>query len=89
MTAPILTFAQPHPFPGKLIIVEGIDGSGKSTQLLLLQKWLEAQELKVFFTEWNSSALVRETTRREKKQKPHADDLQSAPRDRLRQPYVS
>jgi len=51
MTAPILTFAQPHPFPGKLIIVEGIDGSGKSTQLLLLQKWLEAQELKVFFTE--------------------------------------
>ena len=69
MTAPILTFAQPHPFPGKLIIVEGIDGSGKSTQLLLLQKWLEAQELKVFFTEWNSSALVRETTRRGKKSK--------------------
>ena len=22
----------PHPYPGKLIIVEGIDGSGKSTQ---------------------------------------------------------
>ena len=69
MTPPALTFAQPHSFPGKLIIVEGIDGSGKSTQLLLLQKWLESQEFNVFFTEWNSSALVRETTRRGKKSK--------------------
>jgi len=42
MTPAPLTFDQPHPFPGKLIIVEGIDGSGKSTQLLLLEKWLEA-----------------------------------------------
>jgi dTMP kinase len=64
-----LTFGQPHPFPGKLIIVEGIDGSGKSTQLLLLQKWLEARGFNVFFTEWNSSALVRETTRKGKKSK--------------------
>jgi dTMP kinase len=61
--------AGPHPYPGKLIIVEGIDGSGKSTQLLLLQKWLEAQGHKVFFTEWNSSRLVRETTKRGKKTK--------------------
>jgi dTMP kinase len=59
----------PHPYPGKLIIVEGIDGSGKSTQLLLLQKWLESQGHKVFFTEWNSSELVRETTKRGKKNK--------------------
>ncbi len=69
MTAPLPTFQQPHPFPGKLIIVEGIDGSGKSTQLLLLQKWLESQEHKVFFTEWNSSQLVREATKRGKKNK--------------------
>lgn len=60
---------QDHPYPGKLIIVEGIDGSGKSTQLLLLQKWLESQGHKVFFTEWNSSALVRETTKKGKKNK--------------------
>ncbi len=40
----MLTFEQPHSFPGKLIIVEGIDGSGKSTQLLLLQKWLESRD---------------------------------------------
>ena len=59
----------PHPYPGKLIIVEGIDGSGKSTQLQLLHKWLESKGHKVFFTEWNSSALVKETTKRGKKTK--------------------
>jgi dTMP kinase len=58
-----------HPYPGKLIIVEGIDGSGKSTQLLLLHKWLESKGYKVFFTEWNSSELVKDTTKRGKKNK--------------------
>ena len=57
----------PHPYPGKLIIVEGIDGSGKSTQIALLHRWLLAQGQKVFFTEWNSSALVRRSLRRGKK----------------------
>lgn len=57
----------PHPYPGKLIIVEGIDGSGKSTQISLLHRWLLAQGQKVFFTEWNSSALVRRSLRRGKK----------------------
>src|SRR6476646_2241298 len=28
-------------YPGALIVVEGIDGSGKSTQLYLLKRWLE------------------------------------------------
>lgn len=59
----------PHPYPGKLIIVEGIDGSGKSTQLLLLHKWLESKGHKVFFTEWNSSNLVKNTTKKGKKNK--------------------
>ncbi len=57
----------PHPYPGKLIIVEGIDGSGKSTQISLLHRWLLAKGRKVFFTEWNSSALVRRSLRRGKK----------------------
>jgi dTMP kinase len=55
------TFAELN-FPGRLIAVEGLDGSGKSTQIHLLQKWLEVQGLKVFFSEWNSSELVKSAT---------------------------
>lgn len=53
--------------PGKLFIVEGIDGSGKSTQLDLLRKWLIGQGYCVAFSEWNSSPLVRSTTKKGKK----------------------
>ena len=53
-----------HPYPGRLIAVEGIDGSGKSTQLLLLERWLIAQGYRVHFTEWNSSLLVRRSMKR-------------------------
>ena len=60
------TFAELN-FPGRLIAVEGLDGSGKSTQIYLLKRWLELQGLKVYFSEWNSSPLVRKTTRRGKK----------------------
>jgi len=55
--------------PGKLIIVEGIDGSGKSTQIDLLYKWLQKKGRSVYFSEWNSSALVKSTTKRAKKRK--------------------
>ena len=53
--------------PGRLIIVEGIDGSGKSTQLDLLRKWLVNQGYLVIFSEWNSSPIVKGTTRRGKR----------------------
>src|SRR6266508_3737011 len=52
---------------GKLVAVEGLDGSGKSTQIHLLKRWLELEGYKVFFTEWNSSAIVRKATRKGKK----------------------
>jgi dTMP kinase len=52
---------------GRLIAVEGVDGSGKSTQLHLLEQWLKHLSLKVFKTEWNSSETVKEITSRGKK----------------------
>jgi dTMP kinase len=55
--------------PGKLIIVEGIDGSGKSTQLDLLHKWLVSEGYLVVATEWNSASIVKQTTRRGKKRR--------------------
>ncbi len=56
-----------RPIEGKLIAVEGLDGSGKSTQLYLLKRWIEMQDLKVFFTEWNSSVMVKNITSKAKK----------------------
>ena len=58
-----------HHCPGRLIVVEGIDGSGKSTQLSLLHKWLVAKGYGVVFSEWNSSPLVKDTTKHGKKKK--------------------
>ena len=60
------TFAESN-FPGRLIAVEGLDGSGKSTQIYLLKRWLEAEGIKVYFSEWNSSELVKSATSKGKK----------------------
>jgi dTMP kinase len=61
------TLNTPHAYPGRLFVVEGIDGSGKTTQLGLLAKWLAASGHRVFVTEWNSSALVKAATKMGKK----------------------
>lgn len=54
-------------YSGKLIAVEGLDGAGKSTQIYLVKRWLELEGYRVFFTEWNSSVLVKKSTTKGKK----------------------
>ncbi len=61
------TLTTPHQYAGRLIVVEGIDGSGKTTQLGLLAKWLASAGRPVIVTEWNSSTLVKAATRAGKK----------------------
>jgi len=56
-----------HVYPGRLFVVEGVDGSGKSTQIALLRQWLISEGYTVFFSEWNSSPLVKKTTSKGKK----------------------
>jgi ABC-type proline/glycine betaine transport system ATPase subunit len=53
-SAPERVAAAKRPYPGALVVVEGIDGSGKSTQLYLLKRWLEIGGYRIHFTEWNS-----------------------------------
>ena len=56
-----------HSYPGRLFVVEGVDGSGKSTQIALLRQWLISEGYSVFFSEWISSPLVKKTTSKGKK----------------------
>ena len=55
--------------PGRLIVVEGVDGAGKSTQAALLRAWLEGQGYTVVHSRWNSAAPVRAITRRAKRER--------------------
>jgi dTMP kinase len=55
--------AKPHRYPGRLIVFEGIDGAGKSTQIQLARRWLESLEYPVFCTAWKTADLVRSVTR--------------------------
>jgi dTMP kinase len=45
-------------YPGKLIVLEGTDGVGRSTQAALLQSWLAVEGHGAEVTEWKSSELI-------------------------------
>ena len=62
-----MRLSKKHELPGVLIVVEGVDGSGKSTQISLLKDWLISTVQDVIFTEWNSSRIISETTKKGKK----------------------
>lgn len=47
-----------HGYDGLLIVIEGTDGSGKSTQLELLKKYLQEQSYGVMVSEWKTSRLI-------------------------------
>lgn len=57
-----LSYAMPYlpkgEYPGKLIVVEGTDGCGRSTQAAMLKEWLEVQGYGVVETGWTRSKLV-------------------------------
>ena len=67
ITTNTTTKKKKYDIKGKLIIVEGIDGSGKSTQIHLLDKWLKFKRIPAFLSEWNSSVIVKNVTSRGKK----------------------
>lgn len=43
---------------GKLLVIEGTDGTGRSTQAAMLKEWLEVQGYGVMETGWTRSKLV-------------------------------
>jgi dTMP kinase len=44
-----------HGYPGTLVVLEGVDRSGRSTQVDLLVEWLEKRGRTVVKTDWNTS----------------------------------
>jgi dTMP kinase len=62
------SFLIPHTYPGRLVAAEGLDGSGKSTQLQLLRYWLQAEGYEVLITELSPSKLIKRALKSGKKQ---------------------
>lgn len=56
-----LPYLKPFQKKGKLIAIEGTDGSGRSTQVALLRNWLEVQGYAVVETGWARSNLMHKS----------------------------
>ncbi|MBI1806383.1 MAG: dTMP kinase [Ignavibacteria bacterium] len=52
---------------GRLIVFEGLDGAGKTTQIDLLSRYLKQKGFPVIITSWNSSRLISKAIKRAKK----------------------
>lgn len=69
-------------YPGLLIAVEGIDGSGKSTQLMLVNDWLRSNGFATVMTAWSSSEtihpLIKQIKREERIVTPEVYSLLNA-----------
>ena len=56
-----LPYVKMKPLPGHLIVIEGTDGVGRSTQIELLRPWLELEGHAVSNTGWTRSPLLADT----------------------------
>ena len=56
-----LAYLEQKRLPGHLIVIEGTDGAGRSTQIELLRPWLELEGYAVSNTGWTRSPLLHET----------------------------
>ena len=56
-----LPYLKPFKTKGKLITIEGTDGTGRSTQVDLLKNWLEVQGYAVVETGWTRSNLMHKS----------------------------
>ena len=56
-----LPYLKISPLKGSLIVIEGTDGVGRSTQIEQLTRWLEVQGYGVVNTGWTRSPLLAET----------------------------
>jgi dTMP kinase len=63
---PLPGFSEDTPATGRLIVVEGADGSGRSTEVTLLKEWLEVEGHAVVDTGLRRSGLVAEEIDRAK-----------------------
>lgn len=52
------TCNNPHNHKGLLIVIEGTDGSGKSTQIEKLRRWIEDKSYGCMVSEWKTSRLI-------------------------------
>ena len=57
-----------HGYPGLLIVIEGTDGSGRSTQISKLREWLAVESYGVMVSEWKTSRLMSRVIDKAKEQ---------------------